>query len=329
MAKRQLWLLAALSLFTGIELWVMRILLPVLRRRVGVFPGMGVTEILQPVVAAVLMAGTAVLLLWMVFGRRSAGSEVPAVRKAVAGLVLLVGLMQVLRVAAGIDDPWLDAARHVIAMCAIVLIAMDALTRGTTFGRASAGVGSLALFSSALYQSVILFYPTSITARWLATFAETMSLFMPWALSVVVTRRYMDDLVAVAGFAFAVVVSVALATAAAPAIHLIFAQATGFRHAVNPVLNVLTVGASVYFVIRSFRSEELPSQVPWAYIWLAASGIQMLQAHLQMAGLAALAVLAWTPPLVLPGQTRRWRFEKPEPVPAAAAVPREDEPPTP
>lgn len=319
MTRRQLVLLAALSISAVIELSLLRILLPVLRRRVGVFPGMGVAEGIQPVFALAMVVGAAALLVWVLGWPSPEVGTLTKRRKAAAVLILLVGAMELVRVA-GVEQDWVEAARHVMAMFAIVFIATDVFVNGTTLARAGAGIGSLALFSSTLFLAVILFHPTSITARWLATFAESMSILMPWVLSVVVTRRYMEDLVAVAGSALAVVVSVTLAVTVAPAIYPMFAQATGFRYAIHPIANVLTVGASFYFVIRCFRSEELPRQVPWAYIWLAASGIQMVEPHLQMGGLTALAALAWAPPLSLPTQTRRWRFEKPDPCPVCEAA---------
>jgi hypothetical protein len=262
----------------------------------------------EVVLTIALTLGAGALVFWFLL-RFAAAKNTPAVRKTICVLLLVIGVVEIVRIALW-EPVWMDYLRHGLALVTIVLIAADALVYGTTVARASVGIGSIALFAGTLYRTIVLFYPASATARWLATTAETMVVLMPWVLAAVVTRRYMDDVFALFGAAMALVFSTAAVITIAPAVHLITAQAMGFRYALLPSVHVLTTGALFYFLIRSFRSDELPRQVPWAYIWLAGCGIQMVLPHVQMGALTALAVLAWAPPLALPNRTRRWRFDE-------------------
>lgn len=303
MSKRQSWMLVCLALLAVVDLFTVRIALPVMRYRWPAFPAMSLLERWESACASALMAGAVVFVLafgWAGILRK----ESPLLRKLAYTLFLLMGAAEIFRLI-WTQPPWVDSTRHVIAVVVVIVIAADALLHGTALARAAIGLAAVALFGSTLYRGIVVYAPMGTSMRWLATMSETTSLLVPWALSATVARRQRDDIVALVGAVIAVVLSAIGFWGLSPAIHQRVAQAIGFRFGLPPLVHVLTVGPTIYFLIKALRSPMIPAQVPWAYVWLMASGIQMNRPYVQMGALVALAVLAWTPPLRLPTDFRR------------------------
>ena len=303
MNKRQVWVLVALSLLAVLDLYTVRTALPVVRYRWPSFPGMSILEAWEITSTTVLMAGAVMFVLWLAWSDLARG-DTPLLRKGIYLLLLLMGLAEVFRLI-WTQPPWVDSTRHILAVVVIIVIAADALLYGTTLARAAVSLAAVALLGSTLYRGVALYAPTGASTRWLATMSEMATLLVPWVLSATVTRRQIDDLVALLGAVMATVISGIGFWGLSPAIHLRVTQAMGFRFTLPPLVQVLTVGATFYFLLKALRSPMIPPQVPWAYIWLMACGIQMNRPYVQMGALTALAILAWTPPLCLPTEFRR------------------------
>jgi len=322
--KRQLWALAGLSVLAVVDLGSVRIALPVLRRRWASFPGLPLLERWEAAVVVMLMTGAVLFVLWLAWGD-FAEQDTPFARKSTHILLLFMGIAEVFHLVWP-QPAWMDSTRHVLAVVTVIVIAADALLYGTTLARAAVGLAAIALLSSTLFRAVVIYFPAAGSARWLAIMSEATSLVVPWVLAVAVTRRQMDDLIALSGAVIAVIFSAVAIYGVTPAVHLLIAQAIGFRFALPPPVHLLTVGASFYVVIRALRSSVIPGQVPWAYLWLMACGIQMNRPYVQMGALTALAVLAWTPPPRLPSDFRRCTFVRKPYVPASGPVSQDDLP---
>jgi len=302
--KRQTAALTALGICAGVELGIGRIVLPVIRRRWGSSLVLSGLEAVESLTIALLIGGAFVFVIWLAWSEATDGVDQPGLRTTVYALLFLLGL------AATASQlwpyvAWLDLARHVLAAVTVVAIAADALIYGVALARATVGIASVALLCATLYRGISVYIPTEGSTRWLAAAAEMACLLLPWALVVTVTRRREVDLTAAAGGLVALLLSVVVMWGMTPSVRLIVAQAVGFRFSLPPIIHVLTIGIFVFFELQALRSQTIPPQVPRAYLWLGACGIQMAQPYVQFGSLVALAVLAWTPHLMLPSNLER------------------------
>jgi hypothetical protein len=181
---------------------------------------------------------------------------------------------------------------------------------GTTLTRVAVSFSALSLLTASIYQLVVRFVPGATTTYWLLVVAESGLVLLPWAMSVTIQRRTMNDLFGILAF-IAGVPLLSLALGALPSeLEARIGQEIGFRYALPPFITVLTISAVVYFLVKSMRSTVIPREIPWAVIWLAASGVQMQMPHLQLTSLIALAVITCAPAYNLPPdlhETRRVR----------------------
>ena len=246
------------------------------------------------------------LALFVVFVLRSLIRQDGSRRvRVVTASVLVVLALASVSSAIGPEVIWVDALRHGLAILAIVLIAGDTISAGTTIARAGAGPALLALLFSAVYWVAVTYLPGATNVYWLEVMAEGFGVIAPLVLAAAVQRRTLNDLVALVALAVVGPVAAYLTWSAPAAVTNLVSQALGYRFALPPMAAGVASGAQAYFLFKAWRSTVIPRQAPWSFLLLITSGICMLQPHTQTGTLVAVMIFSWTPPSLLPEELDR------------------------
>jgi hypothetical protein len=298
MQTGQMRLLAIMALLACAELVLVRVGLPFYASNSSGSLVASWRGIITLMASSTIIFGSAVLIAWRVvdgFRNPNLRQIRKIVHVALAALILLSGASLILPIA-----DWMEASRHILSAIVVIALACETVLTGTTLTRVAVSFSALSLLSASVYQLVVRFVPGATTTYWLLVVAESGLVLLPWAMSITIQRRTMNDLLGILGFVAGIPL-LSLALGALPAeLEARIGQEIGFRYALPPFMTVLTISAVVYFLVKSMRSTVIPREIPWAVIWLAASGVQMQLPHLQLTSLIALVVITCAPPYNLP-----------------------------
>jgi hypothetical protein len=295
-----------------LDLIVGRLTLPVVRRKWASSALLFPLDVTATVLVVFLIVGSAALIVWLGLSLNRASKGVDTYRVAVWSSFGALWIAQV----AHLVFPtvmYVNLIRHGIALVVVFVVASEAILRGTTLARSIVGFGAITLALATLYRGLLAFMPLGDHMRWMAVGAETSALLLPWFASLALYRGQRQDWLALAVAGIMLVVSGLVVWGITPAIRMLVAQAMGFRFALPPLVHTLSASAYTYFIVRALLTPTVPIQATWAFIWLAFSGMHMDHPQVALGSVIALAILAWAPPMSLPGNLGRGTGLRPQP----------------
>ena len=299
MNNRQVWLLRALAFAAAADLFIARVVVPVLQRKWSSSAFLPALEASAVAISILLVGGGVILVAWLARDVLRSAEPLPATRGAIYACLLLLAVGEM----GALAKPgmlWLDIARHSIAVLAIVLAAGDAHLRGTTLARAAVSLAAVSLLLAAMYRILFAWAPEGVSVRWLAIGSEAAGLLLPWVVSAAVYRAQREDWIAGVIAASALVAGALVIWGVTPSIRQLLAQGIGFRFALPPLVHTMAIAAFAYFIVRVLLTKTIAPQAAWAFIWLTFSGIHMGYPQVEFGSVVALALLAWIPPDCIP-----------------------------